>query len=90
MKLSSDEIIYFPPAPDPDAPNFLHLYKGEVKLGKLMMIDANLQMIDKDPSDYLDFYIEKYYPTLVNGGSAFLRTDLSVKVLMPDYDDVFR
>jgi hypothetical protein len=90
LKLSSPEQIQFPPLPEPNAKNYLFLYKGELKFGKLLMVDSRLQMIDKDPSDSFDFYVEEYFQTLSNGGSAIILPDKSVKVIMPDYSDSIR
>ncbi|MDX1958680.1 MAG: hypothetical protein SFU98_08915 [Leptospiraceae bacterium] len=90
LVLSSDEIISFPSPPDSLAKNYLFLYKGEVKFGKLFMVDANLQMIDTDETDNFDFFMPEYFKTLTSGGKATIKPDMSVKVIMPDYGDVFK
>lgn len=88
LRLESPFEPKFPPPPEPNVSNYLHVYRGEVKFGKLFMVDANMQMIDKDQKDPMDFYLEKYFVTLTSGGSAVINPDQSVKVYMPDYSDV--
>ncbi|MCP5511019.1 MAG: hypothetical protein H7A24_04015 [Leptospiraceae bacterium] len=90
LKLSSEEKILFPPPVDKSAKNYIYLYKGDVKFGRLMMVDARLQIVDQDPSDLFDFSIENYYQTITLGGTAHLFLDKSVKVSMPDFDDAMR
>lgn len=75
---------------DSNAKNYLFITKGDVKFGKLFMVDAKLQMIDSDPNDYLDFYMEEYFKTLTSGGKVNLLPDSSLKVIIPDYGDVFQ
>jgi hypothetical protein len=89
LTLDSLEKISLPKPPEPNAKNYLYLNQGDVKFGKLFMTNTNLQMIDKDPSDYLDFYMEQYFKTLTIGGSALVLPDQSLKVIMPDYGDLF-
>jgi hypothetical protein len=90
LTLGTGEKLNLPKPPVPNATNYLYLHKGDVKFGKLFMVDANLQMIDKDPSDYLDFYMEDYFRTLTIGGTALVLPDQSLKVIMPDYGDLFK
>ncbi|MCB1190122.1 MAG: hypothetical protein H7A23_11050 [Leptospiraceae bacterium] len=90
LKFGSPQKIYFPAMPKQNVSNFLFLYKGEVKFGKLYMVDTVLEMIDKDPSDEFDFYLAKYFQTLTRGGQALIQPDRSVVVELPDYSDVFK
>lgn len=88
LNLGSD-IPFIKLKPIENTKNYLYIVKGDVKFGKLFMVDAKLQMIDADPSDYLDFYMEEYFKTLTTGGKVNLLPDSSLKVIIPDYGDVF-
>ncbi|MCB1147593.1 MAG: hypothetical protein KDK41_08520 [Leptospiraceae bacterium] len=88
LKIDNEFKVKFPPLPDPKAANYLMLYKGDVKFGKLRMIDAYLQMIDQDQKDIFDFYLKKYTRPLGFGYSK-IRPDGSVLAYIPDYNDTF-
>jgi hypothetical protein len=47
--------------------NYLAFRHGEMQFGKLVMRDSDLIMIDSDPSDPFDFYIDHYQDQLVAG-----------------------
>jgi hypothetical protein len=47
--------------------NFMAYRGGELRFGKLTMSDADLVLIDMDPSDPLDFYLDHYTDQLVAG-----------------------
>lgn len=79
-----------PPRPIPKAKNYLFLFKGDMKFGKLFMVDTYLQMVDTDEKDEFDFFLEKYFRVLADFGTATLGRDKSVKVTMPDYDDTVK
>jgi hypothetical protein len=83
---SGENPIQFPKPPDPISKNYLYLYKGNIKFAKLIMYEANLQMVDRDQDDYFEFYLARYFSVL-NRGYAMILPDQSVKVIMHDYDD---
>ena len=89
IAIDNGKSIIVPPKPIPNAKNYLFLFKGDMKFGKLFMVDTYLQMVDKDESDVFDFYLEKYFSVLAKAGSATLGQDKSLKVIMPDYNDTF-
>lgn len=89
LTLDNNRYVQPPQMPNPVAKNFLFLFNGEMKFAKLVMIDTSLQLIDRDDSDVFDFYLEKYLAVLSNGGIATIGYDRSLKVLLPDYNDVF-
>jgi hypothetical protein len=49
--------------------NYLAFRHGEMRFGKLTMHDSDLIMIDMDPSDPFDFYLDHYQDQLVAGYS---------------------
>ena len=52
-----------------EVPNYLYLRGGTLRLGKLLMVDADLEAVDADPSDPFDFFIDRYNEQLVAGFS---------------------
>jgi hypothetical protein len=75
--------------PDRDAPNYMYYRGGTLRFGKLIMLDADMQIIDADPRDLFDFFIDHYRVQLVAGYSRTLPTG-GLEVFMPDYDDAAR
>lgn len=86
---SSKSKINFPPLPRADVKNYLYLYQGDVKFGKLMMVDARLQMVDSTQNNDFDFFLKKYQLPLALGVSKIL-PDGSVVATIPDYRDAIR
>lgn len=86
---SSKTKVNFPPLPVSNVKNYLYLYQGDVKFGKLMMVDARLQMVDLTQKDDFDFYLKKYQIPLAAGSSKIM-TDGSVVATIPDYRDVVK
>lgn len=84
LKFDNPHKVNFPEMPVPEAKNYLFLYKGDVKFGKLRMIDARLQMIDLNQKDAFDFYLKKYFNALARGYSK-IRFDKSVVAYLPDH-----
>ena len=70
--------------PLPSAKNYLYFYGGSIRFGKLTMTDADMQLIDADPSNAFDFYPAKYEDQLVAGYSRNTRRK-GLQVFMPDY-----
>ena len=57
------------PQPPEAAKNFIYFHGGRMKFGKLTMQDVDLELVDKDPSNALDFSLEHYYQQLEAGYS---------------------
>ena len=51
------------------------------------MIDADMQVIDTDPSDPFDFFIDRYNEQLVAGRDQS-RLDYGLTVYMRDFNDL--
>jgi len=72
---------------DPSARNYM-FYRGRIlRFGKLTMVDADLQIVDGDPSDPFDFYLAHLNEQLVAGQSRN-QTDFGLLTVMPDYADL--
>jgi hypothetical protein len=72
--------------PDRGARNFM-FYRGDtLRFGKLLMLDADMQIVDLDPKDPFEFDLSRYNDQLVPGYSKTLR-DLGLEVFMKDIDD---
>lgn len=73
-----------PPLP---ARNFIDLKQGTLRMGKLFMVSADMEVIDTDESDPFDFFIDRYNSQLV-AGFDHNRQDYGLTVYMRDYEDV--
>jgi hypothetical protein len=49
--------------------NYMFYHGNRLRFGKLTMADADLTLIDMDPNDPFDFYLERYKDQLVTGYS---------------------
>jgi hypothetical protein len=68
----------------PASSNFM-AYKGnKLQFGKLLMNDADLTIIDMDPQDPLDFFLDRYKDQLVAGYSK-TTPSLGLRVFMKDF-----
>ncbi|HEU4586266.1 MAG TPA: hypothetical protein VFR95_10975 [Gemmatimonadaceae bacterium] len=75
------------PPLDSSATNFLRFKGGTLRFGRLFMVDADMQIIDKDQHDPFDFSIDDYNRQLVAGYSRNTVAG-ALKVFMPDLDDI--
>jgi hypothetical protein len=73
--------------PLPSARNYLYFFGGSIRFGKLTMADADMQLIDADPSNPFDFFPAKYEAQLVAGYSRNTKRK-GLQVYMPDYSRV--
>ncbi len=73
--------------PLPSARNYLYFFGGTIRFGKLTMTDADMQLIDADPSNPFDFFPAHYDDQLVAGYSRNTRRK-GLQVFMPDYSRV--
>jgi hypothetical protein len=69
--------------------NYIWFRGGSIRFGKLTMADADLQLIDAQPSDPFDFYSAKYDRQLVAGYSKNTPQH-GLRTYMPDYRRVAR
>ncbi len=73
--------------PHPEVKNWMYYRGGTLRMGKLLMVDANMQVADTDPSDPFSFYIDRYNDQLVAGFSRN-QPDYGLLVFMRDFDGV--
>jgi hypothetical protein len=73
-----------PPPPDRDAQNYMHLYGGTVRFGRLFMVATNLQIADAHPADPFEFYLT-YYQNQLAAGYSRSQLDDSLVTYMPDF-----
>lgn len=73
--------------PEQSAPNYMYFQHGTLRMGKLFMVTADMQVIDTDPSDPFDFFIDEYNAQLAAGYDRN-RVNYGLTVYMRDYDDV--
>jgi len=78
VKVEGDELMQFYDAgkhaadlqlPDAQEKNYMYFRGGSIRMGKLLMPDADMEVIDTDPSDAFDFYLDRYNEQLVAGYS---------------------
>ncbi|MGQ0647047.1 MAG: hypothetical protein ACT4P7_05720 [Gemmatimonadaceae bacterium] len=84
--ISGDASLRDLPVPDPAARNYMFYKGGVLRFGKLVMLDADMQIVDLDPGDPFRFDIRRYLTQLVAGYSKTLN-DGGLEVFMKDIDD---
>jgi len=73
--------------PLPKAENYMFFRKGVLRFGKLTMEDTDLLIVDAEPRDRFDFWLDRYNEQLVAGYSRNTR-DHGLIVMMPDFGKV--
>lgn len=71
--------------PDTKAPNYMYFKGGTLRFGRLLMLDAEMQIVDLDPEDAFRFDISRYNAQLVAGYERTL-ADGGLEVWMRDVD----
>jgi len=89
LMLTFDAGMHLPPLtlPKPDEKNYLYLRGGALRMGKLLMLDADMQVNDTDPSDPFAFFIDIYNQQLA-AGYEYNRPNYGLTVFMRDWDDL--
>jgi hypothetical protein len=77
---SADAVAPLVP-PDTAAPAFMYYKGGTLHFGKLMMLDADMQIVDRQPTGTFSFDLDRYKDQLVAGYSR-TRADLGLEVYM--------
>jgi hypothetical protein len=70
-----------------DAENYMFFRNGTLRFGKLTMRDTDLLIVDAEPSNPFDFFLDHYNEQLVAGYSRNT-LDHGLIVMMPDYAKV--
>lgn len=71
------------------SPNHIYWKGGELMFGKLLMANADLELVDEDPKDPFDFSADRWNDQLVAGYSKNTPSR-GLKAHMPDYADLRR
>jgi hypothetical protein len=70
--------------PDSKATNYMFFRGGVLRFGKLTMHDTDLMIVDAEPEDPFDFFLDQYNAQLVAGYEKNT-PDHGLVVFMPDY-----
>jgi len=73
------------PPPDTSASSYMFFRGGTLHFGKLLMLDAEMQIVDLRPSGFFDFDLDKYKDQLVAGYERTLPS-LGLEVYMVGLD----
>ena len=73
------------PADSKSSGNFMAFRGGTIRFGKLTMQDADVQLIDLDPRDPFDFFLDRYLDQLSSGYQK-ITPSFGVRAYMKDYD----
>jgi hypothetical protein len=96
VRVAGDELVqtfdaglHLPPLhpPRPHEKNLLYFRGGTLRMGKLLFVDADMEVIDADPRDPFDFFIDRYNDQLVEGFSRN-QANYGLVVYMRDFNDV--
>jgi hypothetical protein len=77
------------PNPPPIAPNHILWRGGQIAFGKLTMTESDLEIVDGDPADPLDFSVDGWNRQLTAGYSK-VTTKRGLQAHVPDYNDLTR
>jgi hypothetical protein len=84
VTLPEDSVFERYARPDTAARNFIYFRGGQLRFGKLLMSDTDLDIIDADERDPFDLYLDRYARQLVAGVSRTM-PNKGLRVIMPDY-----
>jgi hypothetical protein len=73
--------------PHPEEKNWMYYRHGTLRMGKLLMIDADMEVTDTDDTDPFDFLIDKYNDQLVAGWERNTPS-YGLYVFMRDWSDL--
>jgi hypothetical protein len=94
IRIDGDELVQtfgtpnaVPPLVPPDtaAPAYMFYKGGTLHFGKLLMLDAEMQIVDRQPTRFFDFNLDRYKDQLVAGYSRTLPS-LGLEVYMLGLD----
>ncbi len=74
-------------APSPHSGNYMAYRGAQLRFGKLTMSDTDLVLIDMDPQDPFNFFLEHYKEQLVAGYTK-TTPDFGLRVFMRDFNKV--
>ena len=95
VRIEGDKIIQIFRGPDAKpvknirSGNYMAYKNNRLRFNKLVMYDADLILIDMDPNDPLDFYLEHYKEQL-SAGYTKTTPDSGLRVFIKDFDKLHR
>jgi hypothetical protein len=84
VRLPDDSVFGHYVRSDTTDHNFIYFRGGELRFGKLLMMDTDLRIVDTDPKTPFDMKLPHYAQQLVAGHSRTLANQ-GLVVYMPDY-----
>jgi len=73
--------------PYPDEKNVMYYRHGTLRMGKLLMIDADMEVTDTDPRDPFAFFVDRYNDQLA-AGFEHNTASYGLMVFMRDFGDL--
>lgn len=73
----------------PEAKNYIYIFNGSLIFGKLFSSNGRLQLVDANPSDYFDFYLDKYLLQL-SRSDIKMTEDAAMVVNTRDYQSIVK
>lgn len=74
-------------SPPAHEPNYMYFRGGTLRMGKLFMVQADMEVVDADPSDLFDFYLDRYNEQL-SAGFDRNQANYGLVVFMRDFSDL--
>ena len=95
VRLEGDELIQVWSSDDlpppltvtPGEPNYMYFRQGTLRMGKLFMVDADMEVVDADPTDPFDFFLD-YYNNQLDAGFTDNLANYGLRVFMRDFADL--
>lgn len=95
VRIENDQLVQVFSSDDPweplhspvEQPNYMFFRHGTLRMGKLLMVRADMHVVDSDPSDPFEFYLDVYNRQLVAGFTQNL-ADYGLLVIMRDINDL--
>ena len=87
VRLPDDSVFDHYARPDTAASNFIYFRGGQLRFGKLLMSDTDLNIIDADERDAFDLDLDQYARQL-SAGTSRTMPNQGLRVIMPDFRQV--
>ena len=89
VEISGDQLVLVFGAGKPEAPlrdgNFMSYRGGQLRFGKLTMDNSDMDLVDIEPRDPFDFFLDHYREQL-SAGYTKITPQFGLRVYMRDYD----
>jgi hypothetical protein len=89
VEISGDQLVLVFGAGKPEVPlragNYMSYRGGQLRFGKLTMDNSDMDLIDTDPRDSFDFFLDHYRQQL-SAGYTKITAQFGLRVYMRDYN----